>query len=66
MHDRNGKPLAVGDKIIISGTVVTCYESTEENEYCNVTIGTDVPMAGNPYSLTLNAKQTEKVEPAAT
>lgn len=60
MHDRNGKPLAVGDKVIITGTVKARYSS--DNEYCNVTIETEVPMAGNAYSITLNAKQTEKVE----
>jgi hypothetical protein len=62
MHDRHGKPLAVGDKVVIEGTVTSCYDSTPDNEYCNVTITTDVPMAGNPYNVTLNAKQTTKVE----
>lgn len=62
MHDRNGKPLAVGDKVIIAGVIKSAYGGDEPNEYCNVTVETDVPMAGNPYSITLNAKQTEKVE----
>lgn len=62
MHDRHGKPLAVGDKVVVECTITTCHDSNETNEYCNVTLTTDVPMAGNAYNITLNAKQTTKVE----
>ena len=62
MHDRNGKPLAVGDKVVIEGTIKECHDPSHEQEYCNVQVLCDVPMAGNPYSVTLNAKQTTKVE----
>lgn len=61
MHDRNGKPLAEGDKVVIEGTITKCYEGADP-AYCNVQVTTDVPMAGNPYNVSLSAGQTTKVE----
>jgi len=61
MHDRHGNPLKVGDKVVVEGTITQCYESTEPTEYCNVQVTTEVPMAGNTYTLSLNAKQTTLV-----
>lgn len=66
MHDRNGKPLAVGDKVNIPCTVVECGDGN--SQYCNLSVVTDVPMAdrteGDRY--TLNAHQVEKVEACPT
>ena len=62
MHDRHGKPLAVGDKVVIEGTVNECYDPSPEQEYCQISVRTDVPMAGSPYHISLNAKQVTKVE----
>lgn len=62
MHDRHGKPLAVGDKVVIEGTIKQCYDPSAEQEYCQIKVECDVPMAGNPHHLSLNAKQVTKVE----
>lgn len=62
MHDRNGKPLAVGDKVLIPGVVATVGTP---GKHCNLTVATDVPMDDRPYSITLNAGQCEKVEASA-
>ena len=71
MHDRNGNPLAVGDKIMIPATILTTSPSTEVNKYCNIWVQLDVKMGiddPNAYFMTssLNAGQVEKVliEPA--
>lgn len=71
MHDRNGNPLEVGDKVLIPATILTCYYSDTENKYCNITVQLDVKMGlddPNAYFMTttLNAGQVDKVvyEPA--
>ncbi len=64
MHDRNGNPLKVGDKVNVPCVITACQVSDAENEYCNVTLQTEVPMAGNAYTISLNAKQTELVRSA--
>ena len=59
MHDRNGNPLQVGDKVNVPCIIAACHDAA--SEYCNVTLNTEVPMDGKPYTLSLNAKQTELV-----
>lgn len=59
MHDRHGNPLALGDSVVIRGTISSMQ--APDNEHCNLTVLVDVPMAGSPYYVTLNAKQTEFV-----
>lgn len=61
MHDRNGKPLKVGDKVNVPCTITACMSG--ETDWCNVTLVTDVPMGTRTVgdSITLNAKQTELV-----
>lgn len=58
MHDRHGKPLAVGDKVVIEGTVTTRDDNAP---ICNLTVTTDVPMEGTAFSVTLSAKQVTKI-----
>lgn len=62
MHDRHGNPLAVGDKVIIEGTIKQCYDPSPEQEYCQIQVETEVPMAGNAFTVSLNAKQVTKVD----
>lgn len=61
MHDKNGKLLAVGDRVKVD-CVISNTSSTDD--YCNITLLTVEPMyPGNDKScITLNAKQVEKVE----
>jgi hypothetical protein len=60
-HDRKGKPLEPGDRVLIPAVVKSVQAS---EEYCNVTMVTEEPMP--PYTegsmLTLNTRQVEKVE----
>lgn len=42
MHDRNGTPLRVGDKVMLPGTVTSCQVNVD---YCNVTVDL-LPMRG--------------------
>lgn len=51
-----GKLVIVGDKVYIPATVKSISEG---EEYCNVTVETDMPMKPytSPYSITLNAGQ---------
>lgn len=65
MHDRNGNPLNIGDKVNVPCTITQLNPDVEgqpPNLHCNITLKCDVDMAGNPYTLTLNAGQTELVE----
>lgn len=64
MHDRNGNPLKVGDKVNVPCTIVSLGNPAED--YCNINLVTDVPMGTRTVgdSITLNAKQTELVESA--
>lgn len=43
MHDRNGTPLKVGDKVMIPGVVADCQARAD---YCNVSV-TLLPMRGS-------------------
>lgn len=36
MHDRNGTPLKVGDRVMVEGVITNLSESTPD--YCNVTV----------------------------
>lgn len=69
MHDRNGKPLAVGDKVMIPATITSCSPSDEVNKYCNIGVALDVKMGLDDekayvMNVSLNAGQVEKVEAA--
>lgn len=59
MHDRNGKPVSVGDRVLVP-CVITQTGSTPD--YCNVTLETEEPMyPGTSKSVViLNARQVEK------
>lgn len=61
-HCNRGRLLKVGDRVMVECVV----ESIQENvDYCNVTVRTVRPMP--PYqdgtTITLNAKQTESIDP---
>lgn len=59
-HDKNGKKLEAGDKVVIHATVKSVSAG---EEYCNATIETDpMPPYTDPFSITLNTKQLEKLE----
>lgn len=71
MHDRNGKPLAIGDEVVLRGKITSLSpdmpDAVEKNRYCNVGFVADVNMGldgpGNyTYNLSLNAGQVEKVD----
>lgn len=66
MHDKNGKPIKVGDKVVVEGVITSANGG---DEYCNVTLGIGHDQEHGPHnvrgSLTLNAKQVELVESAA-
>lgn len=61
-HDRNGKPLAVGDRVNIPAIV---RDVQPGDDYCNVRLETIEPMHPGPEVSTmyLNARQVEKSEP---
>lgn len=61
-HDVNGNKLEVGDEVIVRCKV---KQVTTGEDYCNVTLETVEPMkpSGTPYSISLNAGQTERVPP---
>jgi hypothetical protein len=61
MHDRNGRPLAVGDKVNVPCTIKECGDAG--TEYCNLTVVTDIPMAERTVGdvIILNAHMVEKV-----
>lgn len=63
MHDKNGKPLKVGDKVLVEAVIST---ATPSEDYCNVTlsIGADKPHGPNNITgtLVLNSRQVELVE----
>ena len=66
MHDRNGNPVAVGDKVMVPATIISCSTPIPLNKYCNITVQFDVKMGlddPNAYFMTttLNAGQVEKV-----
>jgi len=59
-HDMHGIPISVGDRVRVPAVVV---QVTTGEEYCNVTLATELPMFPGEIktSLVLNAKQVEKV-----
>jgi len=61
MHDRNGKPLAVGDEVVIHGKVVETFPNATT---CNIRLElTDRQPGGTmPSFYTLTSNQVEKVE----
>lgn len=63
MHDKNGKPIKVGDKVIIEGEIAS---TTASEEYCNVTVKIGGDAEHGPFNVTgsvsLNAKQVELIE----
>lgn len=64
MHDRNGNPIKVGDRVALQGEV-TSTSATEE--YCNVTVKiTEKGQEHGPFNVqgvvVVNAKQTELIE----
>lgn len=61
MHDRNGKPLAIGDKVNVP-CVITALQPGAE--YCNCTVETVEPMppTKNKNTITFNTRQVEKAE----
>lgn len=63
MHDRNGKPLAVGDRVMIPGVITETFPGST---HCNVTVKLDEKIdsaATYDSSCTGNAGQVEKVDP---
>ena len=60
MHDRNGQPLNVGDRVLIPGVITRAQTGTD---FCNITVETDEKMFPGEYKseISLNAKQVEKV-----
>lgn len=63
MHDKNGLPLAKGDRCTVECTVREGYQ-TENDGYCNVQLETVEPMhpTQNKSAITLNSRQVVKVE----
>lgn len=57
-HDRNSRPLKVGDVVNVPCQVTQLQEGTE---YCNVTVQTLEPMfpSTSPSTITLNSRQVE-------
>lgn len=60
-HDRDGKLLKVGDKVLVPCTIIALQEGTD---YCNMTLATDevMPPYESQSSITLNTKQAILVE----
>jgi hypothetical protein len=63
MHDRNGNPLHVGDKIMIPATILSCNGG--DQKYCNISVQLDVKMGLDDekayfMTMSLNAGQVEK------
>ena len=61
MHDRNGKLIGVGDKVMIPATITQCNGLPDTN-YCNILVETDELMGrGDPLEykvqISLNAHQ---------
>lgn len=63
MHDKNGKPLAKGDRVTVECTVRDGYE-TEGGGYCNVQLETVEFMypSQNKTAITLNSRQVVKID----
>ena len=64
MHDRNGNPVKVGDRVQIQGEITS---TSAGEEYCNVTVKiTEKDQEHGPFNVqgtvVVNAKQTELIE----
>lgn len=64
MHDRNGKPIKVGDRVQVQGEITS---TTASEDFCNVTIKiTEKDQEHGAFNvqgtLVVNAKQTELIE----
>lgn len=65
MHDVNGKPLAVGDEVILRAKITQVYP---DGKFCNCTIEavhpmpTDAPDGRKETYSSVNTKMLEKVE----
>lgn len=63
MHDKNGKPIKKGDKVIIEAVVRETYAT---DEFCNIQLGIGMDEEHAAHNVqayvTLNAKQVEVVE----
>lgn len=65
MHDKNGKPIKKGDKVIVEAVI----ENTSTSEtFCNVTLGIGRDKEHGEYNIhgavVLNARQVELIEEA--
>lgn len=65
MHDRNGNPVKVGDRVQLQGEITQTSDGTEE--YCNVTVKiTEKDQEHGAFNVqstvVVNAKQTELIE----
>ena len=65
MHDRNGNPLKVGDKVAIPATITST--SVGEQKFCNIGVALDVKMGLDDPSayvmtLSLNAGQVDLIK----
>ena len=61
-HDSKGNELKPGDEVLIRARVQSIEASSE---YCNATVHTLIPMPPytSPFTIVLNTKQVEKVDP---
>lgn len=63
MHDKNGKPLKKGDKVLIEAEIVETYGAVD---YCNVQLGIGLNKENGPDNVhgrvTLNSRQVEKID----
>lgn len=63
MHDRNGKPINVGDKVVLSGKVTKC-NTGGDGSFCTVEVRLDGDWdgKGNTGTNWFSAKQVEVTE----
>lgn len=60
MHDKNGKPLKIGDKVRLVGEITSVSANPD---YCNCTVTSPYnPPAQMAFTVTLCTQETEKVE----
>lgn len=60
-HDAKGLPIIAGDQVVIRARVDQVYPA---DQYCNVTLHLPpMPPRTEPYILTLNTRQVERVNP---
>ena len=62
-HDKNGTLLTAGDRVALFGVILDI--TSEQPEYCNITLRPDEAMApdAGPYDLALSARMVEKLDP---